>query len=76
MKKFNENLITRLISMTLWAFSFLILPALIGFSYLLKLKIEQAFDKFGRDETTKLMNIMGLFGLFTIVLEPRGRRKK
>jgi len=76
MKKYKEILIIKIISLTLYAFSIIILPALMAFSYLLNRKIEQAFDKFGRDETIKLINIMGVFGLLTILLEPRRKQER
>jgi len=76
MRKFNEILFVRIISLTLYAFSIIILPALIAFSYLLNRKIESAFDKFGRDETIKLINIMGVFGLLTILLEPIRKKER
>jgi hypothetical protein len=74
MKKYNEILLVRIISITLYAFSIIILPALIALSYLLRIKIEQAFNKFGRDETMKLINVRGLSGLLTVILA--SRRKK
>jgi len=74
MKKYNEILFVRIISITLYVFSIIILPALIGLSYLLRTKIEQAYNKFGRDETMKLINVRGLSGLLTVILVSRSKR--
>ncbi|TFG04322.1 MAG: hypothetical protein EU536_04870 [Promethearchaeota archaeon] len=64
----------RLISVALHIFSVIIIPLIIGFSFFLQRKIDQAFERYGRDETIKLINIMGIFGLLTILFSPK--RKK
>ena len=73
MTKNSEIYFIRIISVTLYAFAFVIIPALMGFSFLLRRKIDEAFEKYGRDETIKLINIMGVFGLVRILFSRKSK---
>ncbi|NVM30172.1 MAG: hypothetical protein HWN65_15115 [Candidatus Helarchaeota archaeon] len=42
----------------------------------MKKRVEQAYEKWGRDETIKLINIWGIFGLITILFRSGGSKKK
>lgn len=64
----------RIVSTTLIVFSIIIFPLLISFSFFLKKRIERAFKTYGRDETFKLINIMGVFGLLTILFTHQKRQ--
>jgi len=61
----------RLIALILYALSIIILPFLIGFSYYLKDKIDLAYKEYGVNETIKLINMWGIFGLLTIILKTK-----
>ncbi|NVM30176.1 MAG: hypothetical protein HWN65_15135 [Candidatus Helarchaeota archaeon] len=67
----NGNVfIMKIVSIALLVFSIIICPMLISISFFMRKKIDQAFKTYGRDETFKLINIMGVFGVITILLNP------
>ena len=76
MTRKRETRFARILSLTIVGFSIIILPALIAFSFFLRDRIEHAFETYGRDETFKLINIWGVFGLVRILFKPRRRKRE
>ncbi len=74
MAKNRATLFRRIVSILLYGFSIVIIPVLIGFSYLLREKIEVAYKEHGQNETIKLINMWGLFGLLSIVFRRRNKK--
>ncbi|MFX1297076.1 MAG: hypothetical protein ACFFD2_19765 [Promethearchaeota archaeon] len=76
MAKKNTNYFTRMLSLTLFILSSLILPLLLWSSFFMKKRIEQAYEKWGFDETIKLINIWGIFGLITVLFRAGYKKQK
>ncbi len=66
----------RIIALILYTLSIIIIPFLIGFSYYLKDKIDLAYKEYGVNETIKLINMWGIFGLLTIIFKPKKKKSK
>ncbi|NVM52293.1 MAG: hypothetical protein HWN66_01235 [Candidatus Helarchaeota archaeon] len=74
MSKKRATLFSILLALLLHILSIILIPVLIVFSALLRIKIDQAYETYGLDDTVKLIAYFPLFGHIKVIFGTKKRK--